>query len=150
MRRAYQIVCHIIAVCVVVQAAVIAWSTFAILNASDEGGTVSVESGVTGFIVHSAVGQLVIPLLVLTVLVIALIARIGISWAVWLLVAVLVQLFLGYTSFDVPGLGLLHGINAFVILGLAETGARMVGTQPSGAKSVRTPAAERTALDDSA
>jgi len=150
MRRAYQIICHLISVCVVIQAAVIAWSTFTILNATNEGGTAFVEEGLTGFIVHSAVGQLLIPLLVLAVLVIGLIGRIGISWAAWLLVAVAVQLVLGYTSFDLPGLGLLHGINAFVILGLAEMGARAVGVEPSGAKTVGTPAAERTAMDDSA
>ena len=150
MRRAYQIICHIISACVVIQAAVIAWSTFTILNATNQGGAAFVEEGISGFIVHSAVGQLVIPLLVLTLLVIALIGRIGIKWAAWLLVAVLVQLILGYSSFDIPDLGLLHGINAFVILGLAEMGARAVGAEPSGAKKVRTPAAERTAMDDSA
>lgn len=149
MRRTYQVICHIISACVVIQAAVIAWSTFTILNATNEGGTALVEEGVTGFIVHSAVGQLVIPLLVLTLLVLALIGRIGIRWAAWLLVAVLVQLILGYSSFEIPGLGLLHGINAFVILGLAEMGARSVGAQSSGAKTVQTPA-ERSAMDDSA
>jgi hypothetical protein len=150
MRRAYQIICHIISACVVIQAAVIAWSTFTILNATNEGGAAFVDEGVTGFIVHSAVGQLVIPLLVLTLLVIALIGRAGIKWAAWLLVAVLVQLILGYSSFEIPGLGLLHGINAFVILGLAEMGARAIGTEPSGARKASTPAAERTAMDDSA
>ena len=148
MRRAYQVICHIISACVVIQAAVIAWSTFTILNATNEGGAAFVDEGVTGFIVHSAVGQLVIPLVALALLVLALIGRIGISWAAWLVVAVLVQLILGYSSFEIPGLGLLHGINAFVILGLAEMGARSVGALPSGAKKVGTPA-ERTATDDS-
>jgi len=150
MRRAYQIICHIIAACVVIQAAVIAWSTFSMLNSSTSGGFVSAESGVSGFIVHSAVGQIVIPLLAITLLIVALIGRVGIRWAAWLLVAVLVQLLLGYTSFDLPGLGLLHGINAFVILGLAEMGARSIGAEPSAAKKVQTPAAERSSLDDSA
>jgi hypothetical protein len=150
MRKAYQIICHIIAACVVIQAAVIAWSTFTILNATNDGGAAFVEEGVSGFIVHSAVGQLVIPLLAITLLVLALIGRAGMKWAAWLLVAVLVQLALGYTSFEIPGLGLLHGINAFVILGLAEMGARSIGAEPSAAKNVRAPAAERTAMDDSA
>jgi hypothetical protein len=148
MRRVYQIICHLVAACVVVQAAVIAWSTFAILGASEDGGAVSAESGLAGFIVHSVVGQMVIPALVVVLLVIALIGRIGVKWAAWLLVAVLVQLILAYSSFDLPGLGLLHGINAFVIIGLAETGARSVADQ----KVVRTgaPISERSAADDSA
>ena len=145
MRRAYQIICHIIAACVVLQAAVIAWSTFAILGSGEEGAAVSVDPGITGFIVHSTVGQMVIPLLAIALLVVALIVRIGVSWAAWLLVAVVVQVFLGYTSFDLPGLGLIHGLNAFVVLGLAETGARSVATA-----KVQTPAAERSPMDDSA
>jgi hypothetical protein len=150
MRKAYQIVCHIIAAFVVVQAAVIAWSTFAMLGASEDGGAISVESGVPGFIVHSVVGQMVIPVLVLVLLVLGLIGRFGLKWAAWLLVAVLVQLILGYSSFGLSGLGLLHGINAFVIIGLAETAARSVAPEPSAARATRAPAAERTALDDSA
>ena len=149
MRRAYQIICHLIAAGVVIQAAVIAWSTFTILNVAGDGAALTEDNAPVGFLVHSAVGQLVIPLLVLTLLVIALIGRAGIKWAAWLLVAVLVQLILGYSSFELPGLGLLHGINAFVILGLAEMGARSVGAEPAATK-VRAPAAERTATDDSA
>ncbi|MCU1447570.1 hypothetical protein [Cryobacterium sp.] len=150
MRRAYQIICHIIAACVVIQAAVIAWSTFTILNASGDGAALSEDNAPVGFLVHSVVGQMVIPALVLVLLVVALIGRAGIRWAAWLLVAVLVQLILAYSSFELPGLGLLHGINAFVVLGLAEMGARSIGTQSTGARKVRTPAAERTAMDDSA
>lgn len=145
MRRAYQIICHLVAACVVLQAAVIAWSTFAILNSGNEGSALSVDAGITGFIVHSVVGQMVIPLLAIALLVVALIGKVGIRWSAWLLVAVLVQVFLGYTSFGLPGLGVIHGINAFVVLGLAELGARTVA-----ASTVQAPVAARTSMDDSA
>ena len=148
MRRAYQIICHIIAACVVIQAAVIAWSTFVILNATGEGAAVSEDNVPVGFLVHSVVGQMVIPVLALALLVVALIARAGVMWSVWLLVAVLVQVFLGYTSFELPGLGLLHGITAFVVLGLAETGARTVRAGATTAAPVKTSAAQ-TPRDDS-
>jgi hypothetical protein len=143
MRRVYQVLCHLIAAFVVLQAAVIAWSTFAILGSGQEGADLNVDSGLTGFSVHSAVGQIVIPLLALGVLVVALIARAGIKWAVWLVVAVLVQVLLGYTSFGLPGLGLLHGVNAFIVLGLAETAAASVAVAKK-----RAPVAARTATDD--
>jgi len=156
MRRVYQIICHIIAACVVIQAAVIAWSTFAILNATGEGAAVSEDNVPVGFLVHSVVGQMVIPVLSLALLVVALIARAGIMWSVWLLVAVLVQVFLGYSSFDLPGLGLIHGINAFVVLGLAEIGARAVGAGTKTSATTQTSAAQgsaqssaQTARDDS-
>jgi hypothetical protein len=63
---------------------------------------------------------------------------------------VLVQVFLGYSSFELPGLGLIHGVNAFVVLALAEIGARSVG---AGAKEPATTsaaeAAAQTSRDDS-
>ncbi|WP_104162438.1 hypothetical protein [Cryobacterium sp. N22] len=148
MRRVYQIICHIIAACVVIQAAVIAWSTFVILNATGEGPAVSEDNVPVGFLVHSVVGQMVIPVLALALLVVALIARAGIMWSVWLLVAVLVQVFLGYSSFELPGLGLIHGINAFVVLGLAEIGARAVGSGAKTAVPAQT-SATQAARDDS-
>ena len=148
MRRVYQIVCHLIAACVVIQAAMIAWSTFTILNVTGDGAALSEDNAPVGFLVHSVVGQMVIPLLALILLVVALIGKVGISWSVWLLVAVLVQVFLGYSSFELPGLGLIHGINAFVVLGLAETGARAVGLTAKTPVSAGTPA--QTSRDDSA
>ena len=144
MRRVYQIICHIIAACVVIQAAVIAWSTFAILNTTGEGAALSEDNVPVGFLVHSVVGQMIIPVLSLALLVVALIARAGIMWSVWLLVAVLVQVFLGYSSFELPGLGLIHGLNAFVVLALAEIGARAVGA------GTKTPATAQTAAQTSA
>ena len=145
MRRAYQIICHLIAACVVIQAAAIAWATFTLAQSVGEGAALSADSDISGFLVHSIVGQMVIPLLALALLIVALIGRVGIRWAAWVLVAMLVQVFLGYSSFDLPGLGILHGINAFVVLGLAETGARSVSAQ-----TARTSAAAGTAADDPA
>jgi hypothetical protein len=136
MRRVYQVICHIIAACVVVQAAAIAWGTFTISQSVDQGGTVTDDADVVGFIVHGIVGQVVIPLLAVVLLVIALIGRAGIKWSAWLLLAVVVQVVLGYVSFEVPGLGVLHGIIAFAVLGLAETASRTVTERPD-----RTPSA---------
>jgi hypothetical protein len=133
MRRVYQIVCHIITACVVVQAAAIAWATFTIAQSVNQGSAISEDAEIVGFIVHSIVGQLVIPLLAIALLVIALIGRAGIKWSAWLLLAVLVQLVLGYASFELPGLGVLHGINAFVVLGLSETAARAIGPRTARA-----------------
>ncbi|MGO4690934.1 hypothetical protein [Glaciibacter sp. 2TAF33] len=129
MRRVYQVICHIIAACVVIQAAAIAWATFTIAQSVNQGSGVPEDADIVGFVVHSIVGQLVVPLLAIALLVIALIGRAGIKWSAWLLLAVFVQLVLGYASFELPGLGLLHGINAFVVLGLAETAARLIGTR---------------------
>jgi hypothetical protein len=149
MRRVYQVICHIIAACVIIQAAVIAWSTFAILNTTGEGAALSEDNVPVGFLVHSVVGQMIIPVLSLALLVVALIARAGIMWSVWLLVAVLVQVFLGYSSFELPGLGLIHGVNAFVVLALAEIGARSVGAGAKEPATTSAAEAAQTSRDDS-
>ena len=51
----------------------------------------------------------------------------GVKWALWLVLAVAVQITLGFAAFETPAVGLLHGVNAFVILTLAVVAARAAG-----------------------
>ncbi|MCU1408705.1 MAG: hypothetical protein JWM23_785 [Microbacteriaceae bacterium] len=124
MRRTYQIICHIIAALVVVQAAVIAWGVFTLGQYLDRGTSVTEDTEVLGFDVHAVIGQYVIPVLAVVLLVIALIMRDGITWAGWLILAVVVQVALAYASFGIAWVGIVHGIVAFAVAGLAETAAR--------------------------
>jgi hypothetical protein len=127
MRRTYQIICHIIAALVVVQAAVIAWGVFTLGQYLDRGTSVTEDTEVLGFDVHAVIGQYVIPVLAVVLLVIALIMRDGTKWAGWLILAVVVQVALAYASFGIAWVGIVHGIVAFAVAGLAETAARSLG-----------------------
>lgn len=129
MANAYKVICHLIALCVVIQAAVIAWAGFEFGQYLESGNSLDPDKEFAGFVVHSIVGQFIIPFLALALTVVALIAKMGVRWAAWLLLAVVVQVALGMISHGVPVLGILHGIVAFAVLGLAETGARFVEKQ---------------------
>jgi len=138
MRQAYRVICHIIAACVVIQAAAIAWATFAIGEYVGNGKSITDSTDFAGFDVHSVVGQFIIPLLAIVLFVMALIARVGIKWSAWLLLAVVVQIALAFASFAVSGLGILHGIGAFVVLGLAEVAASSVGRKSAATGASQT------------
>ncbi|MFL4474626.1 hypothetical protein ACIPVK_11570 [Paeniglutamicibacter sp. MACA_103] len=143
MRTAYKVVAHIIAAAVVVQAALIAWSMFGLIP-DLQNGVVPAERPWTAEM-HGTIGMMVIPLLVLALVVIALLAHAGLKWALWLLLAVAVQITLAFVAFlaTLPWVGALHGVNAFAIIALAEIGARSVAHAPAhvpGTRKVMRPA----------
>ncbi|MFI8413094.1 hypothetical protein ACIGB6_11520 [Paeniglutamicibacter gangotriensis] len=94
-------------------------------------------------LLHGMIGMYVVPVLVLVLVVVALLAHAGLKWALWLLLAVAVQIALAFLAFDAAWVGALHGINAFTIIALAEVGARAVAHAPehvAHAKRVMRPA----------
>ena len=70
--------------------------------------------------------MMVIPLLALLLFIVSFFAKFdgGVKWAGFVLLAVVVQVVLAFVAFGVPAIGALHGINAFVVLGLAGHCAR--------------------------
>lgn len=128
MRTAYKVVAHVIAAAVVVQAALIAWSLFGLIP-SLQAGLVP-DGPPAAAIMHGMIGMYAAPVLVLALLVIALFAHAGLKWALWLVLAVAVQIALAFLAFDASWVGALHGINAFTIIVLAEVGARAVAHAP--------------------
>ena len=54
----------------------------------------------------------------------ATLARRSRRWAAIVLGLVVLQVFLGYTGFDVPAVGLIHGLNAFALFSCAILAAR--------------------------
>jgi hypothetical protein len=54
-----------------------------------------------------------------------------VKWAGFTFLAIVVQVVLAFVSFGVPIIGVLHGINAFVVLGLAIYAARQVAGGPA-------------------
>lgn len=134
MRQTYTVLAHLIAAAVVIQAALIAWSTFIVIGTLESGGDVAGPPPAA--MMHGTIGMYVIPVLVLALLVVALLARAGVRWALWLVVAVVVQIALALIAFGAPAVGILHGVVAFGILALAEVGARAVAHAPASEPSV--------------
>lgn len=132
MKIAFTTVACLIAVLVALQAASIAYALMSVGHlVFSEGQTLdqNTEFGGAGFALHSIVDMQIIPALSIILLILALIARsrttIWLSVAV--LVAVIIQIFLGMFGGDMPALGWFHGLVAFVIFVLAGvTGQRAV------------------------
>jgi len=126
--KAYRGIAYVIAACVLLQAAFIAFAWFDVLNAVDGGEVITEDyEGNAGHAGHGIVGMMVIPLLAIALLITSLFTKtVGASKRAGMVFgAVLLQVVLAFISFGVPALGFLHGINAFVVLGAALYASRL-------------------------
>jgi heme A synthase len=119
MRAAYRYLAMAIATGVVLQAAAIAFGAFALLKEVDDGTQLEGEYENAGLTIHILLGDMVIPLLALALLVVGIVLRAQPAASKWAWVVfglVVVQFLLGGFAHDLPGLGVLHGANALLIL----------------------------------
>lgn len=137
MRTAYRVLALLIPVLVGVQAAVIAFGQFGIETWLSDGNSytqrvrsVGDATGAVGITLHGVIGNMVIPLVALVLLVVAFFAHVpgGRKWAAFVLLDVVVQIALAVLAYDVAAVGLLHGLNAFLLFGLAMMAAQRVRT----------------------
>lgn len=136
MRAAYRVLASLVAFLVVVQAAAIAWAMSGLSAWVTDGGTLdaaAMEEGgellfpeVAGFIVHGINGTVMIPVVALALLVVSFFAHVprGVAWAGGVIALVAVQVLLGIVLHGAPLAGLVHGANAFLLLGVAAQAAR--------------------------
>ena len=127
MRATYRVLALLIAAGVVVQAAFIAVAWFQVIHELDSGSVFDKNyEGNWGHMGHTIVGSGVIPLLAIVLLILSFFARIpgGVKWAAITFGVVALQFLLAALSFGAPIVGLLHGINAFVLAGVASIAAR--------------------------
>jgi hypothetical protein len=129
--KAFKGLAHAISACVVLQAAWIA-----------AGKTITEDNFRNwGMNAHS-IFAIIIPILAIALLVTAfVIKRPGApKWAGLVFGAVVLQWVLAIIAYAVPVIGVLHAVNAFVMIGLAEVAARQVTggtvTEPVGAAAV--------------
>lgn len=127
MKATYTWLARLIAIGVVLQAAFIAFGTFEIFNAANDGKVFTEDTDYnTGQALHSVVGMMIIPLFAVVLLILSFFAKIpgGARVAGIVVALVALQIVLGLVSFPVPAIGLLHGINAFAIAGVAGYAGR--------------------------
>ena len=134
MRATYVWLSRLIALGVVLQAAFIAFGTFDILNAADDGRAYTGDFN-TGQVLHSVFGLMVIPLLAIIMLIVSFFARIpgGVKYAGIVFGLVVLQFLLALVAFPVPVLGVLHGLNAFALAAVAGLAGRKATTAPPSA-----------------
>jgi hypothetical protein len=149
MRSAYKFLAYAIDVLILVQAAVMAWAIFglsswiedgnSLTKAKMEGDTFSFTEE-RGFMIHGINGEMLIPLIALILLIISFFAKVpeGPKWAGMLFGGIVVQIALGIFAHGLPALGLIHGLWALLLFGLAYRTAQQANvvadtTTPAGA-----------------
>jgi hypothetical protein len=145
MRAAYLWLTRLIAIGVVLQAAFIAWGTFDIFNAVDDGEVFVAEREEynAGQMMHAVFGEMVIPLLAILLLIVSFFvkAKGAVVGALIVFGLIILQFVLAIVSFGAPVTGLLHGINAFAIAGVAGFAGRRVEKASSPAAGHTAPTA---------
>jgi hypothetical protein len=138
MRKTYRILADIVAIEVVIQAAVMVFAVAGLFKWIDDGNTLSQSvidgweddpptfTGAIGVFIHGINGQMLIPLLGLALLIVSFFARVprGVMWATVIFVSIVVQVLAGMFAGDSPYIGLVHGVNAFVLFSAAIIAAR--------------------------
>jgi hypothetical protein len=139
MKAAYRGLGFAIAIGVVLQTAFIALGTFTLSKDADDGKVINKDHfDNIGLTLHG-IFAIVVAVLAIALLAVSFSSGVpqGPKWAGYVLLAVVVQWVLAFISFGVPAIGLLHGINAFVVAALASIAARKASVgAPVGRSSV--------------
>lgn len=155
--RLYRVLASLVALGVVVQAALIAYGiaglghwiyderNTATRATFEEHSTVD-YGGKAGFELHGELGALWLPLLALAFLVVAILTRRsvdhGLRWAGIVLGLMALQATLGFATLAVPGLAVLHAVNALALFSAAAYSATRLASAPRTASSSRAAVAE--------
>lgn len=134
MRATYRVLAGLVAIGVVLQAMFIAVGWFTALHDLDGGLVIDKNyDGNYGHVLHGQVGTLAIPLIALALLIVSFFAKVpgGIRWALYVVGLVVLQIALAFVSFGAPVVGLLHGLNAFALLGVAALASRRAAGAPA-------------------
>ncbi|GAB2634102.1 hypothetical protein [Kribbella swartbergensis] len=142
MKSVYRALAGLIAIGVVVQAMAIALAWFTAIKDMDEGAVFDKNSDLNfGHEAHGTIGMMVMPALALLLLIVSFFAKVegGIKWALFVVGLVALQITLAFVSFGAPVVGTLHGLNAFVLAGVASVAARKAAA-PTAVPASETPA----------
>lgn len=147
MRKTYRILARIIAIEVVLQAMFIVFAVAGLFKWIDDGATLDksvIESweedpptweGAIGHFLHVMNGQFLVPLIGLVLLIISFFAKVsgGTKFATIILVSIVIQVAAGLMSGALPWLGLIHGLNAFILFMAAIQAAKAAAEEPEPA-----------------
>jgi hypothetical protein len=148
MRKTYLILARTISVLIVVQAMAIVLIVAGLFHWIDGGGTLdkSVVDGwsdnppdwqgsIGGLFHFFLVGTILIPLSGLLLLIVSFFAKIprGVGLASAIVVSIIVQYFSAVIADSAPYVGLIHGLNAFILLGLTVAAAMAAKGAPEAA-----------------
>ena len=123
MNSAFRIWASLVSLAVIVQVGLAAYGGFHAVNVSDDKGTIGKDSVSDGFGAHSALGYIIF-IAALILLILALVGRRNLGsarlkWSGVLAGLVVVQILLAWLGGATAWLGILHGMNALAVAGVA-------------------------------
>lgn len=139
MQKTYLFFARFISILIVVQAMAIVITYAGLLHWIDGGATLDksvldgwedkppdFQGSIGGFFHFFLVGMVLIPLSGLILVIVSFFAKIprGVLLAVAIFVSIIVQYVSAVISSDAPYVGLIHGLNAFILLGLTLVAAK--------------------------
>ncbi len=144
MLKAYRILAIVIAAEVVIQAMMIVFAVAGLGKYVEDGATIDKAAfededlsftGVAGFMVHGINGTLIIPLLGIALLVLSFFVKApgAVKWAGIVLGSIVVQVAAGILAHEAPYIGMVHGLNAFILAGSAGYASRLAKDAMTGA-----------------
>lgn len=154
MKATYRVLAYLIPILVALQASFIALGTFGLGTFVEDGNdfTKSVlenggATGDIGFMLHG-LGANLIALAALVLLIVSFFAKIdgGVRMAAFVFLDVVLQFALAFASFAVWALGILHGLNAFAMIGLGLAAAATATRSIKGTESNPAAASAQTTV----
>jgi len=124
MNAAFRIWASLVSLAIIVQVGLAGYGAFHAVDVSDDKGALSKNGVSDGFNAHAALGYVIV-LAALVLLILAFLARrqspggARAKWAGILLVLLVVQVLLAALGGAVAWLGVLHGMNALAVAGVA-------------------------------
>jgi hypothetical protein len=152
MRMTYLVLARLIAILVVVQAMTMVLAVAGFFHWIDGGGTADAAllkgddlpefTGSVGFMIHGISGTTVIPLVALLLLIVSFFAKVprGVVFALVVVLSTALQVFVGIAAHEAPYVGIVHGLNAFILFGAALAAAQ-AASKAGKAQAVPAPAA---------
>jgi len=147
LNSAFRIWASLLSLAIIVQVGLGAYGAFHAVDVSDDKGTIGKDSVSDGFGAHSVLGYMIF-LAALILLILALVGRrrLGsarLKWSGGLVGLLVVQILLAAAGDATPWLGILHGMNALAVAGLAGSlaGREWAAHRAGAATSAPGPAA---------
>jgi hypothetical protein len=124
MSSAFRIWASVVSLAVILQVGLASYGAFHAVNVADDKGSIAKKSAEDAFAFHAILGYLIF-LAAIVLLVLAFLARRGgvassrVRWSAILLGLILVQIVFALIGHASAGLGILHGMNALAVAGVA-------------------------------
>lgn len=123
MKSAFRIWASFVSLAIIVQVGLAGYGAFNAVDKSDDKGTIGKTAVSDGFNVHAALGYIIL-LAALILLVLAFLARRAgsadrVKWSAAIFGLMVLQILLAALGHAVAWLGVLHGINALAVAGVA-------------------------------